>query len=368
MIIDSIHLQTRVVVHTLRIALPLVTAIGLLFMLGGSVWAGPPVVGHTFYGSVKTTSGGAYPAGIQVTAKASSGPWTGSVSVNTDASGSYFLTVPGDDPTTPAIEGAQAGSPIVFRVAGVTAQMYDDANQQVSSVAWSSGGLSNINLRANVYLTINASAGTGGQISPLGSVSVLIGASRTFNVTADSGYAIANVVVDGQSKGAISSFTFNNVIANHAISASFKSTTGDILGYVFFDVNGNGTRDPEETAGLAGVEIKITLPNTTTLTTLTTPPAGAYQFLGLAPGRYRVQMTQPAGYAATSPIDVTVDVVAATQQTVNFGLQVHTPTPSPTSSATPTATPSPTNTPTNTPTPTATPWRCYLPLIVRNPE
>lgn len=371
MITDSTRSQARPALRALRWLLPLVTVFGLLFALGGSAWAIPPL-GHTFYGSVKTTSGGAYPAGIQVTARASSGPWTGSVSVNTDASGNYFLTVPGDDPATPGIEGAQAGNPIVFRVAGVTAQMYDDANQQVSNVAWISGSLSNINLRANIYYTINASAGTGGQISPTGSVSVLIGSSRTFNITADSGYAIANVVVDGQSKGAISSFTFNNIVANHTISASFRRTTGDITGYVFFDVNGNGTREPEETSGLASVEIKLTLPNTTTLTTLTTSPAGAYLFLGLAPGRYRVQMTQPAGYAATSPTDVTVDVVADAQKTVNFGLQAWTPTPSPTPSATPTETPTQTPTPTNTPTvtptpsPTATSWRCYLPLVVRN--
>jgi hypothetical protein len=352
---NSTQSQARRVVPTLRWLLALGTVFGLLGALGGSARAIIPN-GHTFHGSVKTTAGGAYPAGIQVTARAASGAWTGSWSESTLASGEYFLIVPGDDTATPNIvEGAQAGDPIVFRVGGVTAQMYNSSNQQVSSVPWEGGGLSEINLRADIYYTINASAGTGGQISPSGNVSVLIASNRTFSITANTGYAIANVVVDGQSKGAISSFTFTGVTANHAISASFRRTTGDITGYVFLDLNGNGTRDASETAGLGGIQIGLTLPNTTTLTALTSSPNGAYQFLGLAPGHYQVQMAQPTGYTATSPGSVTVDVVADTQKVASFGLMAWTPTPTSTPTETPTQTPTPTETPTQTPTPTSTP-------------
>lgn len=69
--------------------------------------------------------------------------------------------------------------------------------------------------------TISGSAGAGGAISPSGSVSVNSGASQTFAITAASGYSLANVSVDGASKGAISSYTFSNVGANHTISAIF---------------------------------------------------------------------------------------------------------------------------------------------------
>jgi len=48
-----------------------------------------------------------------------------------------------------------------------------------------------------VYHTITASAGTGGSISPSGSVSVSDGSSRTFTVQADSGYHIQEIRVDG---------------------------------------------------------------------------------------------------------------------------------------------------------------------------
>jgi len=70
--------------------------------------------------------------------------------------------------------------------------------------------------------TITASAGGGGSINPSGNVNVCSGASQTFTITASSGYTISNVVVDGVSKGAISTYTFQNVTSNHTISASFN--------------------------------------------------------------------------------------------------------------------------------------------------
>ncbi|MHC1730133.1 MAG: hypothetical protein AB9866_29740 [Syntrophobacteraceae bacterium] len=68
---------------------------------------------------------------------------------------------------------------------------------------------------------ITATAGTGGKISPSGSVSIPSGSSKTFTITPNAGYRIKGVLVDGASKGAISSYTFSNVTANHTISASF---------------------------------------------------------------------------------------------------------------------------------------------------
>ncbi|HSB30521.1 MAG TPA: carboxypeptidase regulatory-like domain-containing protein [Candidatus Sulfobium mesophilum] len=73
--------------------------------------------------------------------------------------------------------------------------------------------------------TITASAGTGGSISPSGSVNVSSGGNQTFTITPASGYAISGVLVDGTSVGAVSSYTFSTVTANHTISASFKTST-----------------------------------------------------------------------------------------------------------------------------------------------
>ena len=69
--------------------------------------------------------------------------------------------------------------------------------------------------------TITATAGTGGTISPSGAVLVNEGASRSFTITPNSGYLIADVLVDTLSVGAVSTYNFTNVVANHTIAASF---------------------------------------------------------------------------------------------------------------------------------------------------
>src|SRR5207247_2250862 len=69
--------------------------------------------------------------------------------------------------------------------------------------------------------TITASAGTGGSISPSGAVSVNCGSNRTFSITPDACYDIADLLVDGSSVGAVASYTFSSVTASHTIAASF---------------------------------------------------------------------------------------------------------------------------------------------------
>ncbi|MDD5194778.1 MAG: C25 family cysteine peptidase, partial [Candidatus Omnitrophica bacterium] len=80
------------------------------------------------------------------------------------------------------------------------------------------------NFAINTY-TITASAGANGKITPSGSVSVNHGANQAFSITANGGYKIQSVLVDGSSIGAVSTHTFNNVTANHTISATFTSIT-----------------------------------------------------------------------------------------------------------------------------------------------
>lgn len=71
--------------------------------------------------------------------------------------------------------------------------------------------------------TITASAGEGGTISPEGAVEVVTGHSQDFAISADEGYEIADVVVDGVSQGALSTYRFEDVTANHTIEVTFKS-------------------------------------------------------------------------------------------------------------------------------------------------
>jgi hypothetical protein len=132
------------------------------------------------------------------------------------------LRVPADDPDTPQIEGASPKDPIAFYVAGFRATLFDvAAGTSMDSYPFAIGGLTNLNLSANISFTITATAGLGGKIAPAGAVVVDYGSSQTFTITPDLHYGIADVKVDNVSKGPISSYTFTNVTAHHTIAASF---------------------------------------------------------------------------------------------------------------------------------------------------
>lgn len=68
---------------------------------------------------------------------------------------------------------------------------------------------------------IRASAGKGGSISPKGTVRVEKNDSKTYTITADKGYVIADVTVNGKSVGAVDSYTFKNVTSDQTIRATF---------------------------------------------------------------------------------------------------------------------------------------------------
>ena len=86
------------------------------------------------------------------------------------------------------------------------------------------------------YYTIKATAGAGGSISPSGNVSVREGRDRTFTITPDKGYAVANVKIDGKSIGAVKSYTFENVRRTHTIEVIFMKANGNPRTGVFVDV------------------------------------------------------------------------------------------------------------------------------------
>lgn len=172
--------------------------------------------------------------------------------------------------------------------------------------------------------TITASDGANGAISPSGSVVVNYGGSQTFTVTPNTGYHIADILVDGSSVGAASSHTFTNVQAAHTITASFAINTFTIT----------------VTQGANGV----IAPGTTTVNY-----GGSQSFT----------ITASTGYHT---VDVTVDgssVGAASSCTFSNVQAAHTisatfePTPTPTPTPSPPAIPSPS--PSQSPSPTATP-------------
>jgi hypothetical protein len=108
------------------------------------------------------------------------------------------------------VDGASAGAVTTYTFSNVT------ANHTISA-----------SFAARTY-TITSSAGAGGTISPSGTVQVTSGSSQTFTITPNSGYSVSGVTVDGASAGAVTTYTFSNVTANHTIAAAFQTTqTGE---------------------------------------------------------------------------------------------------------------------------------------------
>jgi hypothetical protein len=82
-------------------------------------------------------------------------------------------------------------------------------------------------------LTITATAGPNGSITPSGNIKVFRGNDTTFTFAPNSGFYVDSVIVDGVLLGASpSSYTFDSVTVNHAIRATFTTKAN-----VTFQVN-----------------------------------------------------------------------------------------------------------------------------------
>ncbi len=136
---------------------------------------------------------------------------SGSVTVNQGASQSFTISPnSGYHIANVLVDGASAGAVTTYLFSNVTADHAITASFEAN---------------ATTRYTITASAGSNGTITPSGSVTVNQGASQSFTVSPNAGYHISDVSVDGNSIGSQSSYTFNNVTANHTIKASFAINT-----------------------------------------------------------------------------------------------------------------------------------------------
>lgn len=83
---------------------------------------------------------------------------------------------------------------------------------------------------------ITATAGANGSISPSGVTNLNCGTNQAYTITPSAGYVVQDVLVDGVSVGAVTSYTFTSVTAGpHTISASFVTApAGPCLSSDFF--------------------------------------------------------------------------------------------------------------------------------------
>jgi hypothetical protein len=116
--------------------------------------------------------------------------------------------------------------------------------------------------------------GMHGSISPAGLNTVLGGTGKLFTITPDAGYRVDDVLVDGVSVGAVTSYTFLDIQENHTINATFTPDVYTITATA--NVNGNITP--------AG---SITVNKGDSLTFTITPDAGYAVFSVIVDGANR---------------------------------------------------------------------------------
>jgi hypothetical protein len=104
---------------------------------------------------------------------------------------------------------------------------------------------------------ITASAGANGSINPGGSIGVTIGGTKSFSITPNVGYQVDQVLVDGASVGAVTSYNFTNIQADHTIEASFKVLDSY---FITASAGSNGTISPSgSVAAVKGTNKSFTI-------------------------------------------------------------------------------------------------------------
>jgi hypothetical protein len=154
--------------------------------------------------------------------------------------------------------------------------------------------------------TITAGAVSNGSLTPAGVTNINCGNNMSYAIAADPGYVISDVVVDGVSQGAISTYPFNNVTANHTISATFATGCA---------VTGSGTTTPVSCFGGTNGTASITLtgsgsgaPGTYTVDggSPVSYNSNPFSIAGLTAGNHTIIATVTAGGCTSSLIGITV--------------------------------------------------------------
>jgi hypothetical protein len=132
------------------------------------------------------------------------GTVTGPPSVTYGSSATYTITpATGYHVAEVLVDGGSVGAVSSYTFSAIT------ANHTISAT-----------FAINSY-SVTVTAGTGGNIT--GPDSIIYGDSAIYTITAGSGYTVSSVSVDGASIGAVSSYTFSSVTANHTIAATFAA-------------------------------------------------------------------------------------------------------------------------------------------------
>jgi len=128
-------------------------------------------------------------------------------------------------------------------------QVIDNTGATINSTS------AQITITSTPSLTITVTQTAYGTINP-GTRSISLGNDQSFTIAPDIGYYIADVLVDGVSIGAVTSYTFHNVTTSHSLTATFApieyTLTVSKIG------EGLTTQNPNQTTYHYGDTIQLT--------------------------------------------------------------------------------------------------------------
>jgi hypothetical protein len=165
------------------------------------------------------------------------GECRGVASPNSATDGLIFLTIGSDQHT---------GETVTFKAYIAEQNLIVNLNQGITFVSMSEIGTllePYVFSYTEITYIITAAAEENGSIEPEGEIIIPHWGTQGFNIMADTGYHIADVLVDGQSVGAVDTFTFINIFQNRSILASFEINTYTIRATSY----GNGSVLPADT-------------------------------------------------------------------------------------------------------------------------
>jgi hypothetical protein len=213
---------------------------------------------------------------------------------------------------------------------------------------------------ADTYV-ITASADNHSTIDPSGSTVVNYGNTQVYRYSANTGYVITSVQVDGNPMSISGNYIFTNVIANHTIvvkssilnftitSSSDSHSTINPSGSVLVSY---GNSQTFAYSAKTGYSISSVLVDGNTV-----PTIGTYNFTNIQSNHTIAITAQPN----PTPTPTPTPAPTPTPKPTIAPTPTAAPTPSPTPTATPT--PIPTSTVTPTPTPNPTPQQTVQPTL-----
>ena len=177
--------------------------------------------------------------------------------------------------------------------------------------------------------TIRATAGSGGSMSPLGTVIIENGAEQTFTIRAEEGYQIWDLKVNNQSQGAVGTYTFSNVTEDQAILATFmENTTPTVTTTALSDIASTGATSGGHVTSEGGASVTARgvcwspSPDPTTSDSKTSDGTGTGPFTsaitGLTPGtayHVRAYATNSLGTSYGSDLSFTTTTTTPTVST-----------------------------------------------------